>query len=176
MNIKTFKKFNESIITKHNTGKYKFSEYPLNERLVELFNKYNDDDEVNWDELPWIGDMDVLDSMKRIKGNGELKVESYIPSYVEHFDKNIALVVHGYAFGLTGKSQYRYEIKVVNKNPKSSSQIGGGYETSGIIMHQYSTFAWIVSDDNPQIFEKDFIGNVINEFRIDIINFIQENL
>lgn len=50
-----------------------------------------------------------------IQGDGEIIKESYTPRYIEHFG-DLTLVVFGYAFGLTGKYKYRYEIKVVKKS------------------------------------------------------------
>jgi hypothetical protein len=149
----------------YNSDKYEFNKHPLNEQLLELFDKYNTYDYNNNDKPKWVGDKDVLESLEMIQGDGELITDSHrAPRYIEHFG-DLALVVFGYASGLIGKYQYVYEIKVVKKSTKQTTQVGGGYGTSGIDFSSYDTPAHIVSDNCPPIDDKEVISKVINEFR-----------
>ena len=166
--MKHLRKF-ESYKSYTREEKYDFDKYPLNENLMDLFDKYSNREDIDWEDMKWVGDNDVKESLEMIKGEGEVTVESYTPRYIEHFD-DLALVVFGYAVGLTGKYLYEYEIKVVDKSTKRTSQVGGGYGTSGIDFSHYDTLAFISSEGCPKIVEKDVISNVINEFRELIIN------
>lgn len=119
----------------------------LDEKLMELFYKYNTyvHDPYNYDEEKWVTDNDVLESMRMINGDGELFTNSPTPNYVEIFG-DTTLVVYGYSYGLLGKYQYQYEIKVFNKKSKTK-------------------YAHILPEENPKIIDKTLISKVINGFR-----------
>jgi hypothetical protein len=145
--------------------RYNYDEHPLNETLINLFNKYNSNNDINWDDLPYLKESDILDSLKLINGDGEIESGDHMsPRYTEHFG-DLVLIVFAYAGGLTGKYTYKYEIKVVKKSSKSVSQIGGGYGTSGFDFATYDTPALIISENCPTIVDKEVISKVINDFR-----------
>lgn len=160
--LKLYEEFNSYM-----RDKYQMDKYPLNEKLLELFDKYNtyDANNFDWDNAKWVGDKSVLESLEMIQGDGEIESGAHTtPRYIEHFG-DLVLLVFGYAGGLTGKYSYEYEIKVVNKSTKRTTQIGGGYGTSGIDFATYDTPALIIPEDCPTIVDKEVIGKVINEFR-----------
>ncbi len=159
--LKLYEEFND-----YTKKRYEMDKYPLNSELLEIFRKHNtyDSSSFDWQNAKSVSDEDVLESLKMIQGDGEITVESYTPRYIEHFG-DLALVVFGYAFGLIGKYQYQYEIKVVNKSTKTVTQVGGGYGASGIDFAKYDTLAYITSEKCPTIVDKEVISKVINEFR-----------
>lgn len=162
--LKTFESYSVSK-SYSREDKYQFGKYPLNEKLMDLFDKYNTEkhDDYYGDAVS-VREQDVVDSLDMIKGDGELKIDGDRPRYIEKFGDTV-LVVHGSRGGLISKWLYQYEIKVLNESSKRTTQIGGGYGTSGIDMSSYDYSAMLHYEDNPQIIDKTVISKVINDFR-----------
>ena len=149
----------------YRADRYEFYKYPLNEKLMDLFDKYNTEKHDNYyGEPERVRESDVLESLEMIQGDGEVITSGQKPYYLERFGDTV-LVVHGSTGGLISKWLYEYEIKVLSESSKRTTQIGGGYGTSGFDMSSYRQSAMIHYGSNPQIIDKTVISKVINEFR-----------
>ena len=139
------------------------NEYPLMKDLMGLFEKYNHVGNINWDDLPYLNKKSVKETLEMIEGDGEVIYNGSSPRYIEKFG-DIVLVVHGSIHGLTHKV-YEYEIKVLSEKSKRSTQIGGSYGASGIIMNDYNYSLIMGYQECPTIVDPEVISKVINDFR-----------
>mgnify|MGYP003332371305 CR=1 FL=1 len=149
--MKYLKEFNDYM-----RKKYQMDKYPLNELLMELFEKYNKYE--YHDDLPNVRESDVIESLEMIEGDGKVITSSNYPRYEEHFD-NWILIIFGYRGGLINKVYYQYEIKVIDKSSERTSY--GDF----VNFKHYDTAAMMYSDNCPQIVDKEVISKVINDFK-----------
>lgn len=109
-----------------------------------------------------ISEENLVKSLEMI-GDGEIKKHANGYTYKEFLDDNKLFIVHGRIGRPLFTRGYSYEIKVL-KNSPSTSQVGGGYGTSGLDITTYPKI--LHYDTGQKVYSRiDTVSKVCNEIK-----------